>query len=135
MKREWFQGANLFGLIAIMALFGWKCTRDEPTPPPVPVKLIEAPAYTLEEVMMQSRLDASRDKHRSVLFVSINAPRMRLYDTTATHPACQLNGKPAQVMQVGENGFGCYRWTNGQVAMRIDNDQWAMFPGRTFKPE
>lgn len=137
MKREWFQGANLFGLCVIMALFGWKCGQDDPKPAPVAVKLIEAPPFTGKDVQLQSTLDIANDKRRTVMFRSINAPHVTLYDTYATHKGCNLNGKPMQVAQIGENAFTCYRWINrdSDVAILLDHDKYSIMPGRTFKAQ
>lgn len=121
------------GVCVILAMIGYSWIHDEPTPAATPV--VSAPAtapFTLREIMVQSMLDATGDKGRTVLFQSVNAPRIKLYDTTATHPACTFNGKPMQVLEADNGGFGCYLWVGDQVAMRVEGDQLAMFPRDRF---
>ena len=125
------------GILAVFFTILATAPRNGPTPAaakPATVAAVKkpqqpqqsVPAYTTRDLMLHNMADAAGDKQRAVLYVSRNAPRITLYSTQATHPACNIDGKPMRVAEVGRGGFTCYRWVGDMVALRIEGDRFMM---------
>lgn len=132
--------SNVLGLAAIFAvMFFAKGCNDKPATTAPKVQAAAAPAEakpTILELKISAVADMAAHKRHQVLFESINSPRVILYATQATHPACNINGKPMQVAQIGASDFTCYRWLNGgeRVALAMGDGKMILMKSSEFRP-